>query len=54
MRIQLKDPGSAITHGIAVLLAGVGAVPLIVKAAREADTIHIIAISIFILTMVLL
>ena len=34
MKFKLKDPGSAITHGIALLLAAVGAVPLIIKAAR--------------------
>ena len=35
MKFKLKDPGSAITHGIALLLAAVGAVPLIIKAARS-------------------
>ena len=30
----IKDPGSAITHGIALVLAIVGALPLILKAAR--------------------
>ena len=28
MKIRLKDPGSAITHAIALLLAAVGAVVL--------------------------
>ena len=54
MKIKLKDPGSAITHGIALLLAVAGAIPLIVKAARSYDVIHIVALSIFILTMILL
>lgn len=54
MKLKLKDPGSAITHGIAMLLAAVGAAPLIIKAARTADTLHIVALSIFILTMFLL
>lgn len=54
MKLKLKDPGSAITHGIALLLAAVGAVPLIIKAARSYDVLHIVALSIFILTMVLL
>lgn len=54
MKLKLKDPGSAITHGIAMLLAIAGAAPLIVKAARSKDTLHIVAISIFILTMILL
>lgn len=54
MKFKLKDPGSAITHGIAMLLAIAGATPLLVKTARNADTLHITAISIFILTMILL
>ena len=37
MKLKLKDPGSAITHGIAMLLAVAGATPLIVKAARSAE-----------------
>ena len=47
MKFKLKDPGSAITHGIALLLAVAGAIPLIVKAARSYDVIHIVALSIF-------
>lgn len=54
MKLQLKDPGSAITHGIAMLLALAGASPLIIKAAHQEDSLHIIALSIFILTMILL
>lgn len=54
MKLKLKDPGSAITHGVAMLLAAAGAVPLIIQSARSKDTIHITAISIFILTMILL
>ena len=54
MKLKLKDPGSAITHGIALLLAVTGAIPLIIKAARSYDVIHIVALSIFILTMILL
>ena len=54
MKLKLKDPGSAITHGIALLLAIAGAMPLLFKAARNTDTLHIAALSIFILTMILL
>ena len=54
MKLKLKDPGSAITHGIAMLLAVAGATPLIVKAARSADILHVFAVSVFILTMILL
>ena len=38
MKLKLKDPWSAITHGIAVLLAAAGAAPLLIKAARTEDT----------------
>lgn len=51
---KLKDPGSAITHGIAVILAIAGAVPLLLKAGRYSDHLHIAALAIFILTMILL
>ena len=54
MKLKLKDPWSAITHGIAVLLAAAGAAPLLVKAARNSDTLHIVALAVFILTMILL
>lgn len=54
MKRKLKDPGSAITHGIAMLLAIAGALPLLLKAGKYTDTLHIAALSIFILTMILL
>lgn len=54
MKLKMKDPGSAITHGIAVLLAAFGAAPLLIKAARHEDVLHIVALGIFILTMILL
>lgn len=54
MKLKLKDPGSAITHGIAMLLAIVGALPLLLKAARSSDLLHIVALGVFILTMILL
>ena len=50
----LKDPGSAITHFIAVILVLIAAIPLLIKAAREPDHLHIIALSVFILSMILL
>lgn len=54
MKFKLKEPGSAITHGIAFLLAVLGVAPLLIKAAREPDTLHLIALGIFILSMILL
>ena len=49
MKFKLKDPGSAITHGIGMLLAVAGATPLIVKAARSADVLHVFAVSVLFL-----
>lgn len=54
MKFKLKDPGSAITHGIALLLAIVAAAPLLIKSAREPDHLHFFAMAVFILTMILL
>ena len=54
MTLRLKDPVSAITHGIAMLLAMAGAIPLLLKAARGPDTLHVFALAVFILTMILL
>ena len=54
MMFKLKDAGSAITHGIAMLLAIAGATPLIIRAARSEDILHVFALSVFILTMILL
>lgn len=51
---KIKDPGSAITHFIGVLMAVFAASPLLIKAAKEPDAIHIIALSIFIISMILL
>lgn len=51
---KIKDPGSAITHFIGVLMAVFAASPLLIKAAKEPDTIHIISLSIFIISMILL
>ena len=37
MKFKLKDPGSAITHGIAFLLAAVGAAPLLIRSSEWSD-----------------
>ena len=54
MKFFIKDPGSAITHFIAAILVLVSASPLLLKAARTPGTLPIIALSIFILSMLLL
>lgn len=54
MKFQLKDPGSAITHFVAMILAILAVSPLLSKAAREPDNLHVIALGIFITSMILL
>lgn len=51
MKFRLKDPASAITHGIAALLAVTGAIPLLLKGK---ELLHVFALGIFILSMILL
>ena len=51
---HIKDPGSAITHFIGMLMAIFAAVPLLIKAAHEADRIYIISITIYAASLILL
>ena len=54
MRLKIKDPGSAITHFIGWLMAVFSAVPLLLRATHNPDTIHLISLAIFIVSMILL
>ncbi len=54
MKFHIKDPGSAITHFIAMVGAAAATAPLLVKAAHEPDQIHILALSVFMFSMILL
>lgn len=54
MNRKIKDPGSAITHFIGMMMAIFAATPLLIKAAREPDRIHLISLTIFITSMILL
>lgn len=51
---KAKDPGSALTHFIGMLMAIFAATPLLLKAAGNPDRIHLISLSIFIVSMILL
>ena len=51
---HLKEPGSAITHLIGMLMALFAAIPLLIKAAREPQKIYLISAAIFIVSMILL
>ncbi|MBP3677888.1 MAG: hemolysin III family protein [Agathobacter sp.] len=54
MKITIREPGSALTHYIAMMLAMLGAVPLLMKATNSQDMRHVVAMLIFICSMVLL
>ncbi|MCI9237965.1 hemolysin III family protein [Lachnospiraceae bacterium 50-23] len=51
---HIKDPGSAITHFIGMLMAIFAAVPLLIKAAHEPERIYILSISVYALSLILL
>ena len=51
---HIKDPGSAITHFIGMLMAIFAAVPLLIKAAHEPSRIYIISITIYAASLILL
>lgn len=50
----VKDPGSAITHFIGMLMAIFAAVPLIIKAAHEPGRIYLVSIIIYAASLILL
>ena len=52
--IKLKDPGSALTHGIGMAAALVASVPIIAKAVSSGSRENTAAIIIFIVSMILL
>ena len=54
MQITIREPGSAITHFIAMMMAILAATPLMVKAAIGADRTAFIAMAVFIGSMVAL
>lgn len=54
MKITIREPGSAITHYIGMLLSLFAAAPLLVKAAGSGIPSAITAMGIFILAMILL
>lgn len=51
---QIKDPGSAITHFIGMLMALFAMVPLMIRAASNPDRVHVVSLGIFIASMILL
>ena len=54
MTLKIKDPGSALTHFIAMILALCAASPLLIKAAQAPGSSHVLALTVFITSMILL
>lgn len=54
MQITIREPGSAITHFIAMMMAVFAAAPLLVKSALSGTANMLPAMTIFILSMILL
>lgn len=52
--MKAKDPGSAVTHFIGLLMAVFASTPLLIKAAANPGYIHTISLGIFMLSMILL
>ena len=52
MTHKLKDPGSAITHLIGMILAAIVSIPLIIKSFLSGDYVRIISLIIFTLSMI--
>lgn len=51
---HIKDPGSAITHFIGMLMAIFAAIPLLIQASREQDSVYLISLAVYAVSMVLL
>lgn len=51
---HIKDPGSAITHFIGMLMAIFAAVPLLIKAAHEPSRIYVASIAVYAASLILL
>ena len=54
MQITIREPGSAITHFIAMMTAVFAAVPLLIKAGTQSGQENLLAMAIFMGSMILL
>lgn len=54
MTVKIKDPGSALTHFIGMMMAMFASTPLLIKASRQPEKIHIVVLSIFMVSMIFL
>lgn len=51
---KIKDPGSAITHFIGMMMAVFAGVPLLIKAASEPTSVYLFSAVVYIASMILL
>ena len=51
---HIKDPGSAITHFIGMLMAIFAAIPLLIKAAHEPRSVYVVSLAIYAASLILL
>lgn len=51
---HVKDPGSAITHFIGMMMAIFAAVPLLIRALQHPEKIYVVSLAVFIVSMILL
>ena len=54
MTLSIKDPGSALTHFIGMILAALASTPLLAVAASRSDTLTVLSLAVFALSMILL
>lgn len=54
MQITIREPGSALTHFIAMMMAVFAAMPLLVKAAVSGGHVTLTAMTVFMASMILL
>lgn len=54
MQITIREPGSAITHFIGMLMAVFAALPLLIKAGVSGSSLTVIAMAVFAASMILL
>lgn len=54
MTITIREPGSAITHYIAMMMALIAATPLLIKSVLSESRLNFIAMTVFICSMILL
>ena len=52
--MQLKEKWSAITHFISMLMAIFAGIPLLIKAANAPGKVHLISLTIYVLSLILL